>query len=101
MTQSSVLARALVLLEAFDNAHPVLKLSELAVHTGLPQTTVYRHVVDLVQWGALDRAVSGGAPTGSCRSISIRRAGGTSVDRRAHPDPSDPSMTAAACHRVQ
>ncbi|WP_062992085.1 IclR family transcriptional regulator [Nocardia anaemiae] len=64
MTQSSVLARALVLLEAFDNAHPVLKLSELAERTGLPQTTVYRHVVDLVHWGALDRAASGGYQIG-------------------------------------
>lgn len=67
---SSVLARALVVLEAFDSSHLVLKLSELAERTGLPQTTVYRHVVDLVRWGALDRAPGGGYQIG-LRMVAI------------------------------
>jgi len=62
--ESSVLGRALLLLEAFDSSHMVLKLSELAERTGLPQTTVYRHVVDLLRWGALDRAPGGGYQIG-------------------------------------
>lgn len=68
--KSSVLARALVVLEAFDRSHLVLKLSELAERTGLPQTTVYRHVVDLVRWGALDRAPGGGYQIG-LRMVAI------------------------------
>ncbi|WP_433207750.1 IclR family transcriptional regulator [Nocardia sp. CA-107356] len=69
-TELSVLGRALLLLEAFDSSHMVLKLSELAERTGLPQTTVYRHVVDLLRWGALDRAPGGGYQIGM-RMVAI------------------------------
>jgi DNA-binding IclR family transcriptional regulator len=68
--ESSVLSRALLLLEAFDSSHMVLKLSELAERAELPQTTVYRHVVDLVRWGALDRAPGGGYQIG-LRMVAI------------------------------
>lgn len=62
--EPSVLARALSVLAAFDRDNLVLKLSELAAATDLPQTTVYRHVTELVRWGALDRAPGGGYQIG-------------------------------------
>src|SRR6266567_2456758 len=57
--EPSVLARALSVLAAFDRDNLVLKLSELAAATDLPQTTVYRYVTELVRWGALDRVAGG------------------------------------------
>lgn len=69
--ESSVLMRALVVLEAFDSSHMVLKLSDLMVRTGLPQTTLYRYVVDLVAWGALDRVPGGGGYQIGLRMIEI------------------------------
>jgi len=62
--EPSVLARALTVLAAFDREHLVLKLSELAAATDLPQTTAYRHVMELVRWGALDRVPGGGYQIG-------------------------------------
>lgn len=50
-----VLLRAARLLEAFSHDRPTLTLSELARRSGLPLTTAYRLVADLVACGFLER----------------------------------------------
>ncbi|MBY8860077.1 IclR family transcriptional regulator [Nocardia sp. CA2R105] len=59
-----MVAKALSVLAAFDRDRLVLTLPELALRTGIPQTTVYRHATDLVRWGALDRSPGGGYQIG-------------------------------------
>ena len=52
---SSMAARALSLLDAFDADHPRLTLSELALRAALPLSTAHRLVAELVAWGGLER----------------------------------------------
>lgn len=54
-TPASVLRRATDLLDAFDTEHPRLTLTEMARRSGLPVSTAYRMVADLVEWNALVR----------------------------------------------
>lgn len=54
-TPASVLRRATDLLDAFDADHPRLNLTELARRSGLPTSTAYRMVAELVGWNALVR----------------------------------------------
>lgn len=61
---TSVTARALAILGAFDVAHPTLTLSDIARRTGLPLATVHRLVGELVAWRALDRGTDGGYTIG-------------------------------------
>lgn len=56
---NSVLARAGSILDAFDGAHPVLSLSELAARTGLPKSTVHRFAEQLLVLGWFERASGG------------------------------------------
>jgi DNA-binding IclR family transcriptional regulator len=56
---SSVTARALAVLGAFDSDHPALPLSALARRAGLPLSTTHRLVAELSAWGALDRRPDG------------------------------------------
>jgi DNA-binding IclR family transcriptional regulator len=56
---NSVLARAGSILDAFDGAHPVLSLSELASRTGLPKSTVHRFAEQLLVLGWFERANGG------------------------------------------
>lgn len=56
----SVTSRALRVLEAFSPAAPVLKLTDIARHSGLPLTTAHRLVNELTSWGALEREPGGG-----------------------------------------
>jgi DNA-binding IclR family transcriptional regulator len=56
---TSVTARALAVLAAFEAEHPALALSELARRTGLPLTTTHRLVGELTAWGALERQADG------------------------------------------
>lgn len=56
---ASVAGRVLALLGAFDAGHRALTLTELARRAGLPLTTAYRLVGELVEWGALTRRPSG------------------------------------------
>lgn len=56
---TSVTARALALLAAFDAEHPALPLSTLARRAELPLTTAHRLIRELVAWGALDRRPDG------------------------------------------
>jgi DNA-binding IclR family transcriptional regulator len=51
----SVLARGLMLLDAFGPAGTELTLTELSSRTGLPKATAYRLVNELVEWGGLER----------------------------------------------
>ncbi|WP_300011224.1 IclR family transcriptional regulator [Pseudonocardia sp.] len=52
---SSVTARVLGVLDAFDAARPLLTLTELARRAHLPLSTTHRLVGELVAWGALER----------------------------------------------
>jgi DNA-binding IclR family transcriptional regulator len=52
----SVLARGLMLLDAFRQADTELTLAELCARTGLPKATAHRLVAELVAWGGLDRS---------------------------------------------
>lgn len=56
---TSVTARALALLGAFDEQHRRLTLTQLAGRAELPVATAHRLVGELVAWGALARTVSG------------------------------------------
>lgn len=56
----SVTGRALSVLEAFSVASPVLTLTDISRHTGLPLSTAHRLVNELAQWGALERDACGG-----------------------------------------
>ena len=51
----SVLARGLMLLDAFSSADTTLSLAELTTRTGLPKPTVHRLAAELVTWGGLER----------------------------------------------
>lgn len=53
------LGRVLRILERFDQAHPSLTVPELADRTGLPSSSVYRIVRELVAYGLLERAGDG------------------------------------------
>jgi DNA-binding IclR family transcriptional regulator len=55
----SVLARGLMLLDAFGPADTELTLAELAARTGLPKPTAYRLVSGLVEWGGVERTAAG------------------------------------------
>ncbi|MFC0505514.1 IclR family transcriptional regulator [Micromonospora costi] len=56
---TSVTARVLAILGAFDVTHPALTLSDLARRTGLPLATAHRLVGELVAWRALTRDADG------------------------------------------
>lgn len=58
----SVLRRATLILEAFDDEHPVLKLRGLSVRTGLPRSTVHRTAEQLVELRWLERGPDGYRP---------------------------------------
>ncbi|MCA1218722.1 IclR family transcriptional regulator [Streptomyces sp. 8L] len=57
---ASVTSRALSVLAAFSPSAPVLKLTDIACHAGLPLTTAHRLVSELRDWGALERDPDGG-----------------------------------------
>ena len=61
---SSMAARALSLLDAFDADHPRLTLSELALRAALPLSTAHRLVAELVAWGGLERRPDAGYEVG-------------------------------------
>lgn len=54
-----MVARALLVLGAFDTTAPALTLTELAERAALPLTTTHRLVADLVSGGALERQPDG------------------------------------------
>ena len=54
--QSTVTAKALSLLGAFDAEHSRLSLSDMARRASLPVATAHRLAGELVAWGALERA---------------------------------------------
>jgi DNA-binding IclR family transcriptional regulator len=56
----SVISKVVALLDAFTAATPELTLGELAQRTGLPVSTTYRLVSELVDWGGLERVPGGG-----------------------------------------
>jgi DNA-binding IclR family transcriptional regulator len=61
-----VLGRALRLLDVFGPTRPVMTLSQIARHAGLPLSTAHRLLGELVAWGALERNESG------CYRIGLR-----------------------------
>ena len=54
-----VLGRALQLLDAFCPARPVMTLSDIARHSGLPVSTAHRLLGELIAWGGLEKDDSG------------------------------------------
>ena len=54
-TPQTVIGRVLTILAAFGPDNPVLTLTQISVGTGLPTTTTFRLVRELVEWGALVR----------------------------------------------
>lgn len=56
---NSVLGRAAMIVNAFDNGKPVLTLTEITTITGLPRSTVHRFAEQLIAIGWLERAASG------------------------------------------
>jgi len=56
----SVISKVVALLDAFTPRTPELSLGELAQITGLPMSTTYRLVSELVAWGGLERVSGGG-----------------------------------------
>ncbi|MBY8871374.1 IclR family transcriptional regulator [Micromonospora sp. PLK6-60] len=61
---TSVTARVLAILGAFDVAHPTLTLTDIARRAGLPLTTAHRLVGELVAGRALARGPDGGYAIG-------------------------------------
>jgi DNA-binding IclR family transcriptional regulator len=55
----SVLARGLLLLDAFGPADVELTLAQLSARTRLPKPTAHRLVAELVSWGGLEKTESG------------------------------------------
>ena len=60
----SVISKAVSVLDAFSPAAPRLSLKQLAVSTGLPQSTAHRLASELVAWGGLERVDGGGYQIG-------------------------------------
>jgi DNA-binding IclR family transcriptional regulator len=57
--QMTAAQRVLAILEAFDEDHLVLTLSEISRRAGLSLSTAHRLVGELREWGALERSVEG------------------------------------------
>ena len=55
----SVTSRALALLDAFDDAHPRLTLTDIARRSGLALSTAHRLVAELETWEGLARRADG------------------------------------------
>ena len=53
----TVSARLLRVLDAFDTAHPELSLTEIAERADLPVSTARRLILELTNWGGLERLV--------------------------------------------
>ena len=54
---ASVASRLLAVLNCFDPAHTELTLTEIAASSGLPISTARRLVIELTEWGGLERLV--------------------------------------------
>lgn len=82
----SVISKAVSVLEAFSPAAPRLSLKQLAVSTGLPQSTAHRLASELVAWGGLERVDGGGYQIGlRLREIGALAVRGESVREIALP----------------
>jgi DNA-binding IclR family transcriptional regulator len=55
----SVLGRAAMIINAFDNGKPTLSLNDLTTITGLPRSTVHRFAEQLIAIGWFERASAG------------------------------------------
>jgi IclR family acetate operon transcriptional repressor len=56
---ASSLSRGLALLDLFTAPDQVLSISEIARRSGVPKSTTHRLILDLISWGALERATNG------------------------------------------
>lgn len=56
---TSSLTRGLSLLDLFSSADRELSISEMARRSGIPKSTAHRLVLDLLEWGALERGRAG------------------------------------------
>ena len=69
-TPQSVTGRALCILGAFGPPHPTLTLSEISDRSGLPLTTTFRLLGELVEWApwSATRIAGTGSDRGWLRS---------------------------------
>lgn len=56
---ASSLSRGLALLDLYTSPDQVLSISEMARRSGIPKSTAHRLVLDLIEWGALERRTGG------------------------------------------
>ncbi|OMQ16683.1 hypothetical protein A7K94_0200855 [Modestobacter sp. VKM Ac-2676] len=56
---TSSLIRGLRLLDLFSAAKPELSIREMSRRSGVPKSTTHRLVLDLLEWGALEKGVTG------------------------------------------
>ncbi len=54
-----MISRALALLDAFDEHHPRLSLTEMAMRSGLARSTAHRLLAELEAWQGLVRRPDG------------------------------------------
>lgn len=84
----SVSARLLSILDCFDVEHPELTLTEIASAAELPLSTARRLIMELVEWGGLERL-----PEGTYRiGTRLRRIGALAQDRRELSNAALPRM---------
>lgn len=81
---SSVTARALSVLAAFENSAGPLSVGRIAARSGLPRSTAYRLVHELEQWGGLDKTADGKYQVGM-RIWELGQLAGRRLRDRAHP----------------
>ncbi|MDP9933813.1 DNA-binding IclR family transcriptional regulator [Paenarthrobacter nicotinovorans] len=58
-SSASSLSRGLALLDLFTAPDQVLSISEIARRSGVPKSTTHRLILDLINWGALERNTKG------------------------------------------
>lgn len=85
----SVLARGLAIIDAFDDTHALLGVSELARRTGLPKSTVQRLATELAGHGVLERT---GAPTAYRLGLWLFERGSLVPRRRSLTEAAEPTM---------
>ena len=81
---TSVTARALSVLAAFENSAGPLSVGRIASRSGLPRSTAYRLVHELEEWGGLDKTADGKYQVGM-RIWELGQLAGRRLRDRAHP----------------
>jgi DNA-binding IclR family transcriptional regulator len=82
----SVTSKVVAIMDAFLTSRRELTLNDLAERTGLPLSTTYRLVTELVDWGGLERVETGGYRIGlRLWEIGHRASGGINLQQAVAP----------------